>query len=112
MKDLGLIVRDGQVVVINKIGQGGNWMAINTINTHEKLMSALFNRKISGVDIYKKLKAKGYLGEEKEIPSLIIDAMSNTDAYTMSDQDMRNPDRHITKEDYFQMLADEMNIAL
>lgn len=78
------------------------------INTHEKLMKAILEGE--GIEwLYTMLEFHGYRGRKDHIPLSLIWAIEDTDAYTVSSQDLRNPGRHITESEYFSILAHEIN---
>lgn len=78
------------------------------INTHEKLMVALVDKHISREQLLDKLQQHGYMGEELKMSDLLC-AFGRTDYYINGKRHWAE-DREISEQEYFEILADELNI--
>lgn len=77
------------------------------INTHEKLMETVLRKKVSKDNLEIALLKHGYEGENF-IQDLLF-AIGRTDGYINSPQYHLDGSRDITEEEYFKLLAEEMN---
>lgn len=80
------------------------------INTHEKLMVALVDKHISREQLLDKLQQHGYMGDMLTMSDLLY-AVGRTDYYINGAQHW-DEKRSITEDEYFGMLADELNLNL
>lgn len=85
------------------------------INTHEKLVGTILK---SGdgdgfklkEHLFNLAKERGYKGGIEDLIPDLLYATVNSDAYMCSSQKVNNYKEHLTEEEYFKILIDEMNV--
>lgn len=78
------------------------------INTHEKLIEKIMEKKISKRELFEMFQRMGYKGSENDVIVDMLGAISDTSAMLFSGRNMNGKVR--TEEEYFSRLIKEMNL--
>ncbi|MCF6466387.1 hypothetical protein [Clostridium sp. Cult2] len=81
----------------------------NMINTHEKLMKEILDGEMTGNGMFEKLKKAGYKGTKDDMIGDLIYGFEMTSAYISDPRKVAN-NEIMAEEEYFEVLAKEMNI--
>jgi len=78
------------------------------INTHEKLIEMILERKMSKEQLYEMLARKGYKGTAQDMIVDFLGAISDTSAMLSNSVQMNSEER--AEEEYWSDLIEEMNL--